>query len=196
MELFKQLLLLESKSASDKELLYTIQTINKCYNLWKVRKRRKNAVDLVVTTVNKLSIINPNVIPHLHDAARLKLVIMILRCIDGSNWGQVAAKAKVYTKLFGLIDKLQHLPTNSGTGGNLREAIMTRLSAMLTNEKSVNVFVAYEPKIPTAYLNYLFPENKPEKTYRMQSLPLPEDFTQLVSTLEINLSKAESKFNN
>lgn len=193
MELFKQMLLMESQKAAEKERAYTINIISKVYNEWKKTGRRKNAVDIVTTSVNKLSVINPATIPHLHDAAKLKLAIICMRCMDLPNWKPVESKDKVYKKLFPIIDSLQNVSPNSGTGANLRDVILTRLSACVTTQAKSKAFVSYEPQMPSTYLRYLFGEDKPKKTFRMQSLPLPEDFDTVISTLKINHQKAESK---
>lgn len=195
MDLFKNILLQESEKAAAKETDYAITIINKVYNEWKKVKRRINAVDIISTSVNKIGNLNPVLVDKIHAAARQKLVIIIMRCLDNPIWKPVGAKEKIYKKLFPLISKLQNDNTSSGTKGNLREVIMTRLSAAVAYEMcKAEVFVAYEPFLPKDYIRFLFGSNPPAKTYRMASLPLPEDFETLIETLRINQEKAMEKF--
>lgn len=197
MELFQNILLMETQKAAQKEVSYTIEIINKVYGEWKKTGRRKNAVDLITTSANKLANINPAVLCHVHDAAKLKLVITLMRCMDLPPWKPIESKAKLYKKLFPLIHRLQNVMPNTGTGGSLRDIIMTRLSAAISyQDKKNSVFVAYEPTMPKKYLVHIFGQRElPEKTYRMQTLPLPDDFETLVEILTINHQKAVSKKN-
>lgn len=195
MQLFQKFLLVESQKAANKEIDHAITIINKIYNEWKKIKRRINAVDIVSTSVNKLSNIDPVMVDKIHAAAKAKLVIIIMRCLDNPVWKPIGAKEKVYKKLYPLIAKLQNEVPNTGTGGTLREVIMTRLSASLAYQNSRGeVFVAYEPRLPNSYMRFLFGNETPAKTYRMQSLSLPEDFETLVELLRINHEKAAARF--
>lgn len=196
MELFKKLLLLETENTSQKEVDYTISVINKVYNEWKKQKRRINAVDIVTTSVNKLANINPALMDQVHKAAKLKATILIMRCLDNPIWKPVEAKEKIYKRLYPLINVLQNEKPNSGTEGSLRDIIMTRLSASIAyQEHEGQLFIAYEPKLPTSYMQHLFgSRTAPVKTYRMSSLSLPEDFDSLIEILKINYEKALKKF--
>lgn len=194
MELLQNIVLLETQKAADKEVEHVIGIINKIHNEWKATGRRKNAVDLITTSVNKLSNINPAILPHIYDATKIKLVVALMRCMDIPMWKPVESKEKIYRKLYPLISKLQNYHPNVETNGTLREVILTRLSACIYDkQKDKSVFVAYEPKLPTKYLNYVFGSGVPKKTYRMASLPLPEDFDSLIEILEINQKKALAK---
>lgn len=196
MKLFNELLLIESEIASTKEVDHTISVINKVYNEWKKTKRRINAVDIVTTAVNKLANINPSVLEHVHKAARLKTSIIIMRCLDNPIWKPLDAKEKIYKRLYPLINMLQNEKPNSGTDGTLKDIIMTRLSAAIAYQDSKGeVFVAYEPKLPKSYIQHIFGARvAPIKTYRMGSLPLPENFDSLVEILKTNHEKALTKF--
>ncbi|WAX21587.1 hypothetical protein [Stenotrophomonas phage RAS14] len=196
MELYQQLLLTESQRAAQKEIDYSISVVNKIYNEWKKsRGRRINAVDLITTSANKISTLNPDVVSQVHEATREKLTVIIMRCMDIPPWKDPYSKEKIYTKLYPLITKLETYNPNTGTGGNLREAIMTRLSSTLCHSSKEKVFVAYEPTISAKYIDYMFShDSKPKKTYKMRSLKLPSDFESLMDTLEINQEKAEKAF--
>ena len=196
MELFRQLQINESEKAAQKEANYAIQSINSVYNEWKKLKRRINAVDLVTTSVNKITKIDPSVLPYIHDATKLKLAVIIMRVMDLPVNKDVDTKKAVYKKLYPLMSAIQSVSPNTSSGGNLREVIMTRLSTVITHEDDENntVFVAYEPTISTSYLLYLFGENKPQRVYKMQSLGLPEDFDTLINVLRINYKKAVDKY--
>ena len=195
MELFKSFLILETEKSANREVDYAISIINKVYNEWKKVKRRINAVDIVSNSVNRLSNLNPVVIDRIHAAAKKKLVIIIMRCLDNPIWKPVENKEKIYKKLFPLISKLQNEHPNTGTSGSLRDVIMTRLSAAVAYEMcKAKVFVAYEPKLPTSYMRFIFGSDTPVKTFRMASLTLPEDFETLVDTLKLNQQKALAKF--
>lgn len=196
MELFRTLLLNESEKAAQKEAAHAITSINSVYNEWKKIKRRINAVDLVTTSVNKLVKIHPSVIPYIHETAKLKLAIILMRVMDLPIAKEVDSKKSTYKKIFPLLSIIQSSSPNTGSGGNLREVVMTRLSTAITHEAdpSNKVFVAYEPSVSSSYLTYLFGEDVPEKVYKMQSLSLPEDFDTLVNVLRINYKKAAEKF--
>lgn len=192
--LFQELLLVETQQAAKKEVDYSIAVINKIYNEWKKIKRRINAVDLVTTSANKIAVISPEVIDHIHDAARTKLTIILMRCMDLPPWKPVSSKEKIYRKLYPLINKLEKEDAQTGTGGKLREVIMTRLSAAIFHQDpEAKVFVAYEPVVPGSYLRYLHGDKLPEITYKMTSLSLSEDFESLIETLTINHQKAQIK---
>lgn len=193
--LFQQILLKETQQAAQKEIDHSIATINKIYNEWKKITRRINAVDLVTTSANKIAGISPEVIEHLHGSAKTKLVIILMRCMDLPPWKAVGGKEKIYKKLYPLIQKLEREDAMTGTGGTLREIIMTRLSAAIFHQdKDATVFAAYEPKLPTKYLKYLHGDKMPQRTYRMTSLSLPAEFESLIEILTINHEKAKAKF--
>lgn len=195
MQLFQQMLLMETQKAAAKEVEHSINTINKIYNEFKKVTRRINAVDIITTSVNKISNIDPSTVDHIHAAGKMKLVIIIMRCMDLSPWKPLVSKQRIYKKLYPLINKLQNDIPNTGTGGNLRDVIMTRLSAAIaTQENACKFFVAYESKIPSSYIRYLFGDKVPEKTFKMASLPLPEDYSSLLELLVINNDKAKKKF--
>lgn len=196
MELFRQLQLDESKKAAQKEADYAIQSINSIYNEWKKIKRRINAVDLVTTSVNKITKIHPSVLPYIHDTAKLKLAVILMRVMDLPVNKEAETKKSIYKKIYPLLSAIQSVSPNTGSGGNLREIVMTRLSSSITheNDKDNKVFVAYEPIISTSYISYLFGEDKPKKVYKMQSLSLPEDFETLLNILRINYEKAATKY--
>jgi hypothetical protein len=195
MELFQKFLLRESQKAAGKQVDHAITIISKIYNEWKKVKRRINAVDIVSTSVNKIANIDPSVVDYIHAAAKAKLCIIIVRCLDNPVWKPLDAKEKIYKKLYPLIAKLQNEPVMTGTGGTLRDVIMTRLSASMAYQLSRgNVFVAYEPKLPTSYMRFLFGSDTPAKTYRMQSLPLSKDFETVLDTLKINHEKAMGRY--
>ncbi len=197
MEFFKNILLHESNKAAQKEIDHAIAVVNKLYNEWKKTGRRVNAVDLITTTVNKLSTIDPLVISHVHEATRLKIATLIVRSMDIAVWKDPYSREKNYKKLWPLIEVLQTYDPNTGSNGNLREVIMTRLSAAIfNNTKDATVFVAYEPTISDSYLKYIFKDgHAPKKTVKMQALKLPSDFDSLIKTLEINSEKVNKTKN-
>lgn len=195
MKFFNELLLIESEISSQKEVAHVISVVNTIYSEWKKTGRRKNAVDIVTTTANKLSNIDPSIVDKIHEATRLKLASLLVRCFDVPYWKSVAEKEKIFKKLQPLLTKMQTYDPNTDTGGNVREVLFTRLSASVCyNSANKDVFVAYEPKVPDSYLRYLFGKELPEKTYRMQTLMLPGDFESLVKTLQLNHEKAVAKF--
>ena len=198
MELFKKLLLVETERASSKEVDYAISVINKTYNEWKKTKRRINAVDIITTSVNALAKISPSTIQQCHKVAKQKAAIIIMRCLNNPIWKPLDTKEKIYNRLFPIIEVLQNEDPNSGTLGTLRDTIMTRLSASIAYQDSEGkVFVAYEPRLPKSYMKHIFGSRvAPVKTYRMQSLPLPDEFESLVKILKINHEKALKKFHN
>ena len=195
LEFFNELLLIESERSAKKEIDHVINVVNMAYAEWKKTGRRKNAVDLVTTIGNKISNIPPSTIDKIHEATRLKLAALIVRCLDISYWQNVSTKEKLYNKMIDVIKKLENYDPRLDGGGTVREAIMTRLSAAVsyssTNKK---VFVAYEPVISNTYLNYLFGQERPERTFKMASLPLPEDFESLLKILQINQEKAIKRY--
>lgn len=194
--IFKDLVLIESQKQANREVGYAISTINEVYNEWKKTQRRRNAVNIVTTSVNKLSTIKPETVDHIHDTAKQKLAIIIMRCLDIPPWMDVDSKRVTYRRLYPLIDKVQGQNPATGTDGNLREVIMTRLSASVCSNGDMGkeTFVAYEPKITTRYLRFIFGDELPPNVCKMQTLPLPEDFDSLVNTLKINHKKACSKY--
>jgi hypothetical protein len=195
MDFFKGLLLIESERSAQKELDHVIRVVNTAYAEWKKMGRRKNAVDLVTTTANKIGNINPATIDRIHEATRLKLSALIIRCLDIPYWHDASSKEKTYNKMIDVIKKLETYDPRTESGGNVREVIMTRLSASVTyNSENKHVFAAYEPTVSKTYLRYLFGSDPPEKTYKMAALPLPGDFETLIKTLQINHEKAVKKF--
>ena len=82
MQLFKQLQLNETQRRSSMEVEHAIQVINAVYKEWKKTKRRKNAVDLITTSVNKVAHLDPSLIDHIHDASKVKLGAILMRCMD------------------------------------------------------------------------------------------------------------------
>jgi hypothetical protein len=194
MELFNKILLDESEKQAHREILYTIRTINETYTEWlkRIKNRRKNAVALVTTSINKITTIAPESLQHITHEMQKKLSIIIMRCLALPAWKAVTSKKSTYKKLYPYLRELENLVPNTGTKGNLREIVLTKLSAAICiQSKYPEVFVAYEPLLPKDYLSYLFGEEKfPKKTYRMQSLLLPEDFDELVEMLIINHKKA------
>lgn len=194
MELFNDLILIETQKQAHKEVLYAIRSINDTYKEWKKRgkNRRKNAVNIVTTSVNKVATLSPESLDFVNDEMKQKLAIIIMRCLSLPCWKPLSSLKLTYRKLYPYIAKLEKINPNTGTGANLRQIIMTRLSAVVSHQSSnPNIFVSYEPVIPSEYLNFLFNErNKPLKTYRMETLSLPDDFDDLIDQLEINHRKA------
>lgn len=194
MEFFKELIIVESERSSQKEVQHAINVVNNLYNEWKKIGRRKNAVDMISTTANKLNNIDPNIIDKIHEATKVKLAALIIRCFDIPYWKSLSERERVYKKLFRLIDKLQNENGGTDTGGTVKEIILTRASASISyNSTNNKVFVAYEPKITNTYLRYLFGKELPEHIIRMQLLKMPSDFESLVSELTINHEKAMTK---
>lgn len=195
MQLIQNLILLETEKNTQRYMNSVIESINASYNDWKLKKRRKNASNLVSSTVNRISKITPTVLEKLPDAIIMKLAWLLMRSMDCPSWEDVNSKSSIYKKLYPLIDKLEHIDVQTGTGGNLRQSIMTRLSAAIAykdaNANSPEVFVSYEPIIPSDYLKYLFLDKKPLKTVKMTALPLPANFESLIRILEINHEKAK-----
>lgn len=194
MKLFQELLIAESQKASDAEIRHCTSIINKIYNEWRKTKRRINAVDLITTSVNKISTIHPASIGHLHEDIKLKLATIIMRSLDLPPWKPIDSKKTIYKKLYPLLEKLQTFNVNTGSGGNLREVVMTRMSATLSYNSKEKIFVAYEPVISNSYLKYLFSDKIPEKIYKMQAMSLPADIDTLINTLDINQSKCQEQF--
>lgn len=193
MKLFNELQLIESQKASAAEVSHSVKVINKIYNEWRKTKRRINAVDLVTTSVNKLATLHPEVVPLLNEEMKLKLVTLLMRSMDIPPWKPINTKASIYKKIYPLLSKLQTSDPNTGSGGNLREVVMTRLSAAVSHANKSGVFVAYEPVISNSYLRYIFGDDIPEKVYKMQAMSLPDDFESLESILTINHEKAEER---
>jgi hypothetical protein len=116
--------------------------------------------------------------------------------MDLPPWRPVGSKEKIYKKLYPLLKEMERANPNTGTGANLREVIMTRLSAAIFHQdEAASVFAAYEPVIPAQYLRHLHGKKLPEKTFRVAALALPPDFESLIDVLTINHQKAQSKFN-
>lgn len=199
MELIKDLTLMESQRRADLEVGYAIDAINDVYNEWKKRQRRRNAANIVTTSINKLTTIDPATVDHVHDAAKTKMAVVIMRCMDIPPWMDVENKRITYRRLFPIINKLQRISPNTGTGGSLSDVITTRLSAAISHAaedpKEQNVFVAYEPQINRKYMRYIFGDEQPEHVAKMQTLSLPEDFDTLINIIKINHRKACEKYN-
>lgn len=196
MNLINNLEIAESIKTAEREIDHNTGIINTIYNEWKKTGRRVNAVDIIMTSVNKLSTITPNTVDKLHDTAKLKLATILMRCMDISPWKELDSKKNIYKKIVKLLIKLQNQSPNTPTGGSLKDIIFTRLSAALSHQQKSKVFVSYEPSMSSSYLNSLFDSDKPEKIYKMQSLSLPEEFDSLVEILQINQDKALKKFKN
>lgn len=196
MDFIKNLTLLETQLAATKEVDYTVVVINKIYAEWKKIKRRTNAVDLITNSANKIATLNPEAVQRCHDAAKIKLAIILMRCMDLPPWRPIDGKEKIYRRLYPLLKKMENVEPNTGSGGKLKEVVMTRLSCAISTQDpdKDGVFVAYEPRIPATYLRYLFGDTPPMATYRMLSMGLPEDFESLIEQLNINHQKAKSKF--
>jgi len=200
MDLVKDFTLMESQKKANEEIGQAIGSINDIYKEWKKIQRRKNAVNLVTTSVNKLTTIDPSVVDHIHDAAKTKLSVIMMRCMNLPPWMDVEAKRITYRRLYPLLNKLQRHSPNSGTDGNLKDIITTRLSASITatsdSKEDQNVFVAYEPKINAGYMRFIFgDENRPEHIAKMQTLSLPEDYDTLLNIIRINHQKACERYN-
>lgn len=196
MKFFNELILVESQISSQKEVDHVISVVNALYAEWKKTGRRKNAVDIITTTANKLSNIDPDVVDRIHEATKIKLASLLVRCFDIPYWKSVSEKEKIFKKLQPLLSKMQTFDPQTDTGGNVREVVLTRLSVSVCyNSENKNIFVAYEPKIPDSYLRYLFGQEQPERTFRMQTLTMPADFESVIQMLQINHEKAVAKFN-
>lgn len=194
MNILQRIMLVESQQAAQKELLHSINVINTCYSEWKKRGRRKNAVDIITTTANKLSSLDVNIVKNIHPAGKQKLVIMLLRCMDIPTWKDVETRGKIYKKLFKLIDLLQNEHSTTDTSSTLKQAILTRLSGAISKKSESKVFVAYEPVVPKELLNYIFGDELPVKTYKFEFIGLSDDFDNVISQLTINHEKAENRF--
>lgn len=200
MNLLKEFAIMEAEKTANKELRYSVDIINQLYNEWKKIKRRVNAVDIVVTTANKLSTISPAAVDRIHEASRVKLATLLMRCMDLGYWKPLSEKAPVYKKIHPLITKLKLYDPRTGTGGNLKETILTRLSAAHSYQNKLEdgsiVFVAYEPKITASYQKYLFGSEAENvvSTYKMQTLELPQDYASLLETLRLNHDKAVERY--
>jgi len=197
MGLFNELTLMESQKRADLEVGYAIASINEVYNEWKKIHRRRNAVNIVTTSVNKLSTISPDTVDFIHDTAKLKLATIIMRCMDIPPWMKADSKRITYRRLLPLILKIQNVSPNTGTGGSLREVIMTRLSASVcynTDAPNNTVFVGYEPVINKKYLRFIYGDEQPEHVCKMQTLSMSEDFDTLLNTIKINHEKACAKY--
>lgn len=192
MELFKDFVLMETQKQAHKEVLYAIRSINQTYAEWGKRgkNRRRNAVSLTATSVNKITTITPESIDYINSDMKQMLAIIIMRCLSLPHWSNVVSKRASYRKLYPYIAKLENLVPNTGTNGTLRQIIMTRFSAALSSQHRYSqVFVAYEPVLPRTYLEYLFGDKLPSKTYRMEAMPLPKDFDDLIDIININHGK-------
>ena len=199
MQLLKEFTLMENQKKASEEIGYAIAAINEVYNEWKKTQRRRNAVNIVTTSVNKLTTINPATVEHIHDTSKVKLATILMRCMDIPPWMDLETKRITYRRLYPLLNKMQTHSPNTGTGGRLRDVIATRLSASITgcctDEAQKNVFVGYEPAISKRYLRYMFGSEMPQNVIKMQTLNLPEDFDTLVNILRINHEKACDRCN-
>lgn len=193
MELFKNLLISESKKSSDAEVSDAISIINKVFADWNKIGRRKNAVDMITSSANRLARLDPNVIPLIHDAAKTKLALICIRCMDLPFWKSTVNRASVYKKIYPILEKVQNISPNTETGGNVREVIMTRLSASFCYETKSKILVSYEPRVPLDYVKYLLGDYVVDRVVKSQSLPLPDDFSTLIDVLKINQEKANKQ---
>jgi len=196
--MFKDLVILENQKRATLEIGYAISSINEVYNEWKKTKRRRNAVNIVTTSINKLATIDPSTVDHIHESSKLKLATVIMRCMDLPPWMDADTKRIAYRRLYPLLNKMQGQNPNTGTNANLREVVMTRLSASVCSnceDEGKDTFVSYEPKMTKRYLRFIFGDEIPKNICKMQTLPLPEDFDILVNTLKINHTKACDKYN-
>lgn len=195
MSLYKEIVIKENIQEEKEELLFASRTINQIYKEWKKIGRRKNATNIVASSVNKISLIDPSCFDKLDKEIKLKAATIIMRCFNLPKWKPVESKRRIYIRLFPLVKKLQKVIPNTGTGGTLREIIQTRLScAICYQSSSPEVFVAYEPNIPKNYLSFLFSDEMPKKVYRMIAFPFPEEFDELVNLLESNQKSANNKY--
>ncbi len=195
MKFFQELQLVESHISAQKEADHVISVVNSLYAEWKKTGRRKNAVDIITATANKLSNIDPAVAATVHEATRLKIATLLVRCFDIPYWKNAGEKERLYKKLFPLIQKFETYDPKVESGGNVREVILTRLSSSIAyNSESKTIFVAYESRVSDAYLRYLFGKELPVRTYKMQAMPLPANFDSLVDVLKINHQKAVDKY--
>lgn len=192
MDFLKELALIESEKIANRETQHVVDVVNSVYSEWKKTGRRKNAVDLITSSTNKFANIHPSFVEKVHEATRLKMATILMRCMDIQSWKPIETKEKIYRRLFPLIKELETYNPNTGTGGMLRDIIYTRLSATFTGDEGI--FVAYEPVIPADYLRFIFGSNLPKKTYKMIAMPLPDDFDQLVKVLRANHEKAVERF--
>lgn len=200
MDLFKEFYLMESEKQANKEVRFAINSVNDLYREWKKIKRRVNAVDIASTTANKLSNISPSLIDKVHLATRVKMVSLIIRCLDIPPWKPLSERERIFKKLYPLIEVLQNDNANTGTGGSLREVIITRLSAAFCYQNPVDseknfVFVAYEPSISKKYIRYLFGEQNPKEVYKLAMLNMQGDYNSVIDTIRINHEKAVKKYN-
>lgn len=195
MEFFKELNLIESELSSQREVLHAINVVNNLYSEWKKQGRRKNAVDIITTTANKLSTLDPAILAKLHDASRVKLAALLIRCFDIPCWKHVSMKERLYKKLADILAIAQNYDGGTDTGGTVKEVIMTRLSASIShNSENKEVFVTYEPSTNKTYIRYLFGAEAPERIYRMQLLMIPGSFDEVVDILTINHEKAARRY--
>jgi len=200
LDFIHNLTLLESEKRANEEIGKAIADINEVYKEWKKRGRRKNAASLVTFSINKLANIAKSaaIVTYLHDAAKTKLAVILMRCMDLPAWADVDTKRIPYRRLYPLLDKLQRISPNTTTGGNLSDILTTRLSASITNAaegKARNVFVSYEPTMNKRYLSFIFGAEMPEHIAKMQTLSLPEDYDTLLNIIKINHTKACDKYN-
>lgn len=120
-----------------------------------------------------------------------------MRCLDIPPWKPLEERQRVYKKLYPLLDKLKTYNVKTGTGGKLREVVMTRLSAAYCYQHKVDndiIFVGYEPKLTKKYIKYLFGQEEPVKVYKMAMLNIPENYETLIDTLRINHNKAIERY--
>jgi len=198
MNLIKDLYIVESQKAAIKEVRHTINTVNSIYNEWKKIKRRVNAVDIITTTSNKIGNISPGVIPNVHEATRFKIATLCMRCLDLPPWKPISERERAFKKLIPIISQLQNYDVKTGTGGSLREVIMTRIAAAYCyqnlTESGDLIFTCYEPKSTKKYLRYLFGDKIPQKTYKIGMLNIPENFQSLIDTIRLNHEKCVTKY--
>jgi len=199
MDFLKEIKLFESEKAAQKEVRYSIDTVNQLYNEWKKVKRRINAANIVSTTVNKLSTISPAVMNRVHAATRLKAATLIMRCLDAPYFKPLSEKSLAYKKLYPLLMELSDEDVRIG-GSRLKQAVLTSLSAAYSFQNKIEdgtiVFVAYDDKITPSYLKHLFGNEDQfvKQTYKMQILGMPQEFASLINLIRINHEKAIQKY--
>lgn len=200
MSLFKEFIVIESEKSSQREISHTIDTVNSLYNEWRKVKRRINAVDIASTTANKIGNISPDILPHLHSTTRDKLAILCMRCLDYPRWKPIMDNQRIFKKLYPIIDKLQNQQMHTGTGGTLKDVILTRMSASYCYQNKLEdgtiVFVSYEPQPSGTYMRYLFGSEQPNKTYTVSSLTMPETIEKCVKIISVDHEKAVKKYSN
>lgn len=196
MNLLKNILLNESRNAAQREMSDAVELISSVFSDWNKMGRRKNAVDLITSSANRLSRLDPAIIPLLHDSARTKLALICIKCMDIPFWKPVEQREKIYKKIYNILTNVENMSPNTTSTGNVRDIIMTRLSAAIAYNRKSKTLVCYEPKVSPEYVKYLLGDYSIDRVYRASSLPLPENFSTLINTLNINQDKADKLYLN